>query len=83
MLSTDFFEPGLNRAIPGRFLILAGTSRCDVASRAARAERARHTRVGSCAAGRGADGAARRAYREQFQDTPGSIYDNGTHRQVF
>ena len=43
---------------------LVGTSRCDVPAGAERAERKSKAHMESCAAGRGADGAARRPYQE-------------------
>jgi hypothetical protein len=60
--------------IPSLFLILVGTSRCDVPARVQRAERLYKgvcVREKSCAAERGADSAARCPYQEQCQDALG------------
>jgi len=55
-------------------LFLVGTSRCDVPARGAAGGTNANDQAGNCAAGRGADGAARRfPYQGQCQDASGGI----------
>jgi hypothetical protein len=54
------------RASPTRFRV--GTSRCEVPARGAAGGTNAQERAGNCAAGRGADGAARHPHQGQRQD---------------
>ena len=74
-------QTGQTGCILTQSLSRVGTSRCDVPARGAAGGTNANERAGNCAAGRGADGAARHPYQGQCPDTPGQTLAQSRLRQ--